>query len=314
MEEPIRQIVVGVGEIEDDPHLAPAIRLAEAAGATLHAVYAFHLPDPLLYSYPSVNVFDPSVIRGIEDDARSRLEAEVRKVSDSDRIHCRVVSGSAELAVLKVAQEVDADLVIVGATRRGTLARTILGTTAQRVVRASQVPVLVRRRADRGSMRRVLLTTDLSDLSEAVCRRALDLLTSLGAAGELQPRTLLVLNYLYGLVPPPPLSQRRVEEAAEADLTAFLERVASGAPASSGKVRMGEPATEIVTEASDWDADLVVLGTHGRTGVSRFLIGSVAEAVLRGALCDVLVIPATAAVSPDARPADQEGGSHERAT
>src|SRR5690606_39535490 len=64
---------------------------------------------------------------------------------------------------LDVAEEVGADLIVVGATRRGTLARTILGTTAQRVVRAARVPVLVNRRPGHSPMRRVLLTTDLSE-------------------------------------------------------------------------------------------------------------------------------------------------------
>jgi nucleotide-binding universal stress UspA family protein len=285
--------------------------LAEAVGATLYAVYAFRLPDPVLYSYASVNIFDPDVIRQIEEDARSRLEAQVRKISGGEHVECRVVSGSAEVAILAVAKEMEADLVIVGATRRGTLTRTILGTTAQRVVRVSHLPVLVRRSADRGSIRRVLLTTDLSDLSAAVYQRGLELAGAIGAAGELQVRSLLVLNYIYGLVPPPPLAQRSVQEAAEADLAAFLERAAAGVPASSGKVRTGEAAKEIVAEASDWGADLIILGTHGRTGATRFLIGSVAESVLRSALCDVLVIPAT--VAPDRFPAGHEGGSHERA-
>jgi nucleotide-binding universal stress UspA family protein len=54
----------------------------------------------------------------------------------------------------------------------------------------------------------------------------------------------------------------------------------------------GDPATEIVTAAREWPADLIVLGSHGRKGVSRLLIGSVAEAVTRRAPCPVLVVRA----------------------
>src|SRR5690606_37415342 len=104
------------------------------------------------YPYANAGVFDPHAIRQIEDSSRSLLEEQVRRVSASERTLCHVVSVPADGAVLDVAQEVGAELIVVGATRRGTLARTILGTTAQRVVRAAPVPVLVNRRPGRGPL------------------------------------------------------------------------------------------------------------------------------------------------------------------
>ena len=56
-------------------------------------------------------------------------------------------------------------------------------------------------------------------------------------------------------------------------------------------MRLGLAATEILAEAKEWEADLLVMGTYGTTGLSRFLIGSVAETVARNAPCDVLLIP-----------------------
>jgi nucleotide-binding universal stress UspA family protein len=69
-------------------------------------------------------------------------------------------------------------------------------------------------------------------------------------------------------------------------------------------VREGDPRTEIVAEAERWDADLVVLGSRGRTGVKRWLMGSVAEYVVRHAPCSVEVARGTAraAVKPGAIP------------
>src|SRR5690606_41791573 len=70
---PICNIVIGIAEVqEEDPHLAPAIRLAEALGATLHVVHAFRLPDPVLYPYASVSVFDPEVVQQIQEGAQDR--------------------------------------------------------------------------------------------------------------------------------------------------------------------------------------------------------------------------------------------------
>jgi nucleotide-binding universal stress UspA family protein len=57
-------------------------------------------------------------------------------------------------------------------------------------------------------------------------------------------------------------------------------------------LQVGKPGTEIVKAAKDWAADVIVIGSHGRGGVTRFLMGSVAEAVMRHALCPVLVVRA----------------------
>jgi nucleotide-binding universal stress UspA family protein len=306
MDRSIRTIVVGLAEIEDeDPQLAPAIALADSLGATLHVVFAFRLPDPIMYPSAGVSVFSPETIEEIRRDVQSRLEARVRRVSADARIHCRAASVPADRAILDVAEEVKADLIVVGATRRGTLARTILGTTAQRVVRASHIPVLVKRLPGHGAPRRVLFTTDLSELSAKVYERALELVGELGDA-ELDIRALLVIGYDF--TPPPPLSRGALQEAAEAELDRFLKWVDPGAPRSRGKVRAGDAAKEIVAEAADWNADLLVLGSHGRTGPSRLLIGSVAEAVVRNALCDVLVIPSAAVPSMAGDPGRPERG------
>jgi nucleotide-binding universal stress UspA family protein len=55
-------------------------------------------------------------------------------------------------------------------------------------------------------------------------------------------------------------------------------------------VKVGAPATEIVKAAREWPADVIVIGSHGRTGVPRAILGSVAEAVVRHAPCPVLVV------------------------
>ncbi|MGB7603793.1 MAG: universal stress protein [Candidatus Sulfotelmatobacter sp.] len=74
-------------------------------------------------------------------------------------------------------------------------------------------------------------------------------------------------------------------------LATFRERLALRPPALEF-LQVGKPATEIVKAAKEWPADLIVIGSHGRRGVERVLLGSVAEAVLRHAPCPVLVVRA----------------------
>ena len=172
MDRSLRTIVVGIADIEGpDPHLEPAIRLAEQVGATLFVVHAFRLPDPLLYPYLEMGVFSPELVKGMHEAVQAKLAAQVAKLSPRGRVHCRTVPVPADAAIVEVAEKEKADLILVGATQRGTLSRTVLGTTAQRVVRAAAVPVLVNRRPGHGAVRRVLMTTDLTDLSASVYKR-----------------------------------------------------------------------------------------------------------------------------------------------
>lgn len=298
MSEPIRNIVVGIAAIkEQDPHLGPAIELAEVLGATLHVVHAFAIPDPIVHPYPETVHFDPSVIESLRKSAESQLEAQVRSISASEQIRCRVLPVPADLALLEAAAEVGADLLMVGATRLGMISRKVLGTTAQRVVRAAAMPVLVSRGAGRGRPRRVLLATDLSEIGGKVQRRAFEMLAMLSDPNRLEIRSLLVIDYDSSVLPD--VSPSDLQREGELRLTDFLERTGAGDRGIEKAVQVGKPSREIVTQAEEWKADLLVLGTHGRRGVSRFLIGSVAESVLRSAPCDVLVIPTAAATSPE---------------
>jgi nucleotide-binding universal stress UspA family protein len=80
---------------------------------------------------------------------------------------------------------------------------------------------------------------------------------------------------------------------AEKTLREYVDGVARGVP-SRVHVRTGKPSTEIAAVATEIAADLVVVGTHGRTGLRRMALGSVAEAVVRRAPCPVLVVRPTA--------------------
>lgn len=85
-----------------------------------------------------------------------------------------------------------------------------------------------------------------------------------------------------------------------ADLMAELkregERLLSAAAKRRGDnpawhfLREGKPADELLATAREWNADLIVIGTHGRSGVSRLVMGSTAESVLRRATCPVLIV------------------------
>jgi nucleotide-binding universal stress UspA family protein len=200
-----------------------------------------------------------------------------------------------------VAGRVGAELVVVGATRRSRLQRVFLGSTAQRVLRESLAPVLVTRGRAVRPLCRVLLASDLTGLGAAAQETALDLVEGVAGAPE-AVRALYVLPWSFI---PPPTSVEPTMDAARGRLDAFLHARRSRAYPLEPLVRAGVPAEEIVAEAREWDADLVVVGTHARGWGARLLLGSVAEATLRDAPCNVLAVPPVRAAAGAKHPGEE---------
>ena len=306
MRSPIRTIVVGVAMVDElDPVLPSAVRLAESIGARLHIVHVLALPDLALVSgapglqglaIDSAYVTDRA--RAIEEELRGQC---ARFAADPERLSIHTLAGSAHREIAAYATRIGADLLVIGATRHGPVWRNLIGTTAERVLRESTVPVLVLHQPFYRPVQRVLLTTDLSELSGGIHDRGLELVDAL-FGGPLTVRSLLALGYYL-----PPATAPSVEQAAALELDRVRAERRQRDVRVEGRVRAGEPAYEINVEAEAWGADLIVLGTHGRTGVSRYLFGSVAAATLRDATRNVLVIPAVAAAAvPPADGAEPE--------
>jgi nucleotide-binding universal stress UspA family protein len=265
---PLRTIVAGVASLDaPDPLLPHVAGTARALGATLHLVHAS----------------DGGHAAGL----RARLEARLQADAPGTAAVLHVVEGAATERLPETARAVGAELLVVGATRGNRVWRHFLGTTAEGVVRRAGVPVLVQRASPARGPRRVLLAADLSDVAGALCP---------GCRPDL--RSLRVVE------DGPARSAR--EDAAQRELDAFVRGRRPRARGVQCKVRLGVPADEILAEASEWAADLVVLGTGGGSGAARFHLGRVAAAALRGAPCSVLAVP-----TPPRREAPEEAQAPE---
>lgn len=140
------------------------------------------------------------------------------------------------------------------------------------------------------SFSHILIAMDGSPTSFDAVRRGLDLAAALAA----EARTLHVVeppvpySSEFGL-PPDELLQVATRES-EA-VVATLRRAVSIPEETPYLVRVGRPADVILDVAREWPTDLIVIGSHGRSGVARVLLGSVAESVVRRAPCPVLIVP-----------------------
>jgi nucleotide-binding universal stress UspA family protein len=146
---------------------------------------------------------------------------------------------------------------------------------------------------------RILCPVDKSEASEHAVQYASALQQSYRAElTVLTVRPLLVPPALWTEYPVAPPLDPVDPELEEADLRAFIQE-AVGTVLAKVMVREGVIAPEILRAAHDLPADLIVMGTHGSSGLERWLLGSVAENVLRHAACPVLTVPRNAAEPPD---------------
>jgi nucleotide-binding universal stress UspA family protein len=142
--------------------------------------------------------------------------------------------------------------------------------------------------------KRILIPSDFSPHSAAALSLAANLANTFDAElhllhviEELLPAVPLDPTGLYGL---PPDYDERVKAAVAGELAKVTKTVQTKVPLVS-KVHTGSPLVEIVRYARKSSIDVIVMGTHGRTGLAHVVMGSVAESVLRSAPCPVMVVP-----------------------
>ena len=283
----LRTIVVGTS-LDDNSEAVARLgaEAAKATGAKLHLVHA----SP---AFPAggegwaLPLDTSGLLRPAEDDdLRAALAAQASRVGAGDWV---LETGPPHRVLSEVAERLDAGLVIVGSVTGGPLAR-LLGSTADRVVRKARRPVLVARGEPRLPPGRVLAPVDLSPLSGQALRRGLGLLRALGGDGPFPLVEALFALSVVQRQTSPQFTPDQIDRMAGEELERFVAAHAGDVEVQR-RVRTGNVREEILAELAESGADLIVIGTHGRGGFDRFVIGSVAADVVREAPCSVLVIP-----------------------
>jgi nucleotide-binding universal stress UspA family protein len=226
--------------------------------------------------------------------ARNALERIVAALSEEGaQANARVVVGDPAEQILAVAEAQRASLIAMSTHGRGGLSRWIRGSTAERVLRASSIPLLLSNPLGLAeprelAFRRILVPLDGSETAAQV----LPLAASLGRLYDSE----LVLFYAYSapvladpLALPLALPSR---EEAEQLLRSFASRI-EGVRTVVLRASPGSPAAAILDVAKAEGVDLIAMTTHGRSGVTRWALGSVAENVLRHAATPLLVVRLT---------------------
>jgi nucleotide-binding universal stress UspA family protein len=284
----IRSILAST-DLEDptDAGLVSAVVLGQATDAAIHVIHCVRRPGPFGW-------WDEGKEGARLEEARAALRAQVERVCGVgwQPASEHVALGRPATEITDRAGEVAADVIVLGPGGRRFPERTLLGGTADRVIRTAGAPCLLAHRPLPDPLRTVLLATDFSPAARRARDVVVDWLTgSWGARdGAGQPIRLVMLCVsAYADQPEPPRSPGAMlaAEAAEigdrlSDAGVVFEPVIYSAPL----VARGVQAV-----ARDRNADLVVLGTHGYHPAARMLVGSVATRVAGSVDRPILMVP-----------------------
>jgi nucleotide-binding universal stress UspA family protein len=231
----------------------------------------------------------------LEEEAVNKIKAILpEELLGSEDIVPIIRFGKPFLEIIKVAKEEDVDLMAIGTHGRAGVDRVILGSVAERVVRKAHCPVMVVRSKKYIGFKRIIVPIDFSDCS----RKALEY----AAATARAHRSKLTILHVYeeSFIEPYVRAAnteeeaqeivRGIEQVNEGKYDDFLKKIDLSGVEYDKLLRKGIPSNEIVETAREQQAQLIVVGTHGRSGIKHMLIGSDAEEVVRNAPCDIVVV------------------------
>jgi nucleotide-binding universal stress UspA family protein len=283
-----------------------AALLARKLGARLHALHVPFIPFP---ATPS----DLTHLAGAEpyEAGRRKAEAQLEELLRAEdwrtlRVRRTVTLGLVEDEILKAAE--GTTLIVMGTHGRTGIARAMLGSVTEKVVRMAPCPVLTvkhpeirvelpwgvtlagrRRLADMPRLQSILVPLDRSTLAERILAEVREL-----------ARPLEAMITLLRVIPPyltPSMESQEKESARDwAEVEAYLQEKRQALQAAgvsvNSMVRTGDPAHQILEYAEANEIDVIAIATHGRSGLSRWLLGSVADKVLRGSDIPILLFRA----------------------
>lgn len=254
--------------------------------------------------YGRLGLNGPIDLASSEEETKRVLARELRPLfadlpgTGTVELRLLPVWGSAAEPILDLAKAAAADLLVMGTNQKGALARLWAGTTVQPTVRLAQLPVLCvpaseteqTATAPRPQLRNVLVATDFSELGNRAVAYAYELARGSGTVTlcHVRERVLPVPAHAY-VDEHEALTEGQRREM-EDRLRALIPADAAGAPTALSVIDGGQAATVIVQEANRLGVDAICLGSHGRSGLGRALMGSVAETVARHAQRPVLIV------------------------
>jgi universal stress protein E len=259
--------------------------LVQPAKAELHIVHVVDDDQP------------EELIRLEKREAERVLKEQVASMPELSGVQAQlmVITGDAFAGILQAAADMKADLIVMGSHRKQLLLDIFIGTTIERVIRKGSFPILMVNHEAQRRYEKVVVPIDMSDASAHALR--------VGLSSGLIPDTGATLLHAFAALAPGKMSlvssdqasidsyiadeRRRVTD----ELVAFLVSNDLTRGGWTLRVEEGDPMEIISRAIQQIGADLLVMGTHGHSGLLKALIGSVTEEALRTLNVDILAVP-----------------------
>ncbi len=209
-------------------------------------------------------------------------------VAESEGVFLRThfLQGEPHEVIVSLAEEDGYDLIAVGVKGQSVCETVLMGSTTARVIGFGDTPVLVIPMEKELNWQRILVPVDGSASSQAAARLAFELVQAYGSQ-VLMVSVADVPPHLYGISAG---AAEKMISLARGHMERILSEAQSCDVEAECVVREGEPAKILVELANQRSTDLIIIGSHGRTGLTRLLMGSVTERVIKASPCPILVV------------------------
>lgn len=273
-----------------------AILFAKKFGSDITGIHVIPKPEKLLFK----SEFHDWTVK-VEENLKSELSSLAKNLEAKGiSFNGVVLKGIPAVEIVECARRENADLIVVGKSGLGLLDRILVGSTALRILRESEVPVLAVKKAvgeDQVKIENILVPVEISDMVNSALLFAIEFARRIGARITViyvfrldvytyeVPASTLVLDDLIKFSSAE--LERRVEEVIETH-GEFKDNI--GVEIDTKVIQAINPAIAISDYASSNGMDLVVINTHGRKGISRLILGSVTEKVIQESSCPVMAL------------------------
>jgi len=266
------------------------IRLAKNSGAAITALSVVDFN-------PEFEALAPDLVEKMEKEVQAHLK-KVRERAEKEGVPLQaftLLSDAPYIGIAKEAEKAGADLIVMGRRGRTGLKRLLMGSVTKRVIGHAPCSVLVVPRDARLECKKILCATDGSVYSDAAAAEAVMIAKNCAAElvfiSAVHAETTSPLDIVHSQMHHNLIAENELSSS-EAALTKAKGYAEKEGLACEGFVLAGRPYEVIVKTALEKGADLIVVGSHGRTGVDRLLMGSVTERVVGNSACAVLVVKA----------------------
>ncbi|RJQ51358.1 MAG: universal stress protein [Nitrospiraceae bacterium] len=267
-----------------------AINLSKTCSGKLFAI-------SVIETNPEYETLAPQLVEKAEKETRRHLEA-VKARALKEGVDCEIIARQGDEPyryIVEEAEKIKAEIIIMGRRGRKGLKRLMMGSETARVIGHAPCKVLVVPRAARVEFRNILVATDGSKFSEAAVSEAISIAkrcdSNLIVISVVPSEAGSPFDIVHSEMHKGTVSDKEFQEA-EKNVKNVKTLAEENGVRVKGFILSGRPYEAIIETAKENKADLIVVGSHGRTGLAKVFMGSVTERVIGLAECAVLVVKA----------------------